>query len=57
MIGYLQAVGIKANLRFLQYAAMREQIRANKAHADAPDLGLVLGQRRLGLDAELLRLP
>ena len=24
MIGYLQAVGIKANLRFLQYAAMRE---------------------------------
>jgi ABC-type dipeptide transport system, periplasmic component len=31
IIGYLQAVGIKANLRFLQYAAMREQIRGNKA--------------------------
>jgi len=31
IIGYLQAVGIKANLSFLQYAAMREQIRANKA--------------------------
>jgi peptide/nickel transport system substrate-binding protein len=31
LIGYLQAVGIKANLNFLQYAAMREQIRANKA--------------------------
>jgi peptide/nickel transport system substrate-binding protein len=30
MIGYLQAVGIKANLRFLQYAAMRELIRGNK---------------------------
>ena len=31
LIGYLQAAGIKANLNFLQYAAMREQIRANKA--------------------------
>lgn len=31
LIGYLQAAGIKANLSFLQYAAMREQIRANKA--------------------------
>ena len=31
MIGYLQAAGIKANLNFLQYAAMREQIRGNKA--------------------------
>jgi peptide/nickel transport system substrate-binding protein len=31
MIGYLQAVGIKANLTFLQYAAMREQVTANKA--------------------------
>jgi peptide/nickel transport system substrate-binding protein len=31
LIGYLQAVGVKANLTFLQYAAMREQIRANKA--------------------------
>jgi peptide/nickel transport system substrate-binding protein len=31
MIGYLQAVGVKANLSFLQYAAMREQVRANKA--------------------------
>ena len=30
MINYLRAVGIKANLRFLQYAAMREQVRANK---------------------------
>ncbi len=31
MIGYLRAVGIKANLRFLQYAAMRDIIRAGKA--------------------------
>jgi peptide/nickel transport system substrate-binding protein len=31
MINYLRAIGIKANLRFLQYAAMREQIRGNKA--------------------------
>ncbi|HEV7336773.1 MAG TPA: ABC transporter substrate-binding protein [Bosea sp. (in: a-proteobacteria)] len=31
LIGYLQAVGIKTNLRFLQYAAMREQIATNKA--------------------------
>lgn len=31
IIGNLQAVGIKAPLRFLQYAAMREQIRGNKA--------------------------
>lgn len=31
LIGYLQAVGIKTNLRFLQYAAMREQITTNKA--------------------------
>lgn len=31
IIGYLKAVGITANLNFLQYAAMREQIRSNKA--------------------------
>ncbi|MDJ1159992.1 ABC transporter substrate-binding protein [Chelatococcus sp. SYSU_G07232] len=31
VIGYLRAVGIKANLRFLQYAAMRDIIRGNKA--------------------------
>jgi peptide/nickel transport system substrate-binding protein len=31
MINYLRAIGIKANLRFMQYAAMREQVRANKA--------------------------
>ena len=31
MIGYLRAVGIKANLKFMQYAAMREQVRGNKA--------------------------
>ncbi|MGE0311801.1 MAG: ABC transporter substrate-binding protein [Lautropia sp.] len=30
MINYLRAIGIRANLRFMQYAAMREQIRANK---------------------------
>ena len=36
---------------FLQYAAMRDAMRADKARADAPDLGLVLGQRRLGRDA------
>ena len=56
MIGYLQAVGVKGNLNFLQYAAMRDQVRANKAGAGAPDLGLVLGQRRLGRDAGLFRL-
>ena len=31
MIGYLRAVGIRANLRFMQYAAMRDQARAGKA--------------------------
>jgi peptide/nickel transport system substrate-binding protein len=31
MIGYLRAIGIRANLRFMQYAAMREQVRAGKA--------------------------
>lgn len=31
IMNYLQAVGIKANLNFLQYAAMRELIRGNKA--------------------------
>jgi len=31
LIGYLQAVGIKTNLRFLQYAAMRESIAGGKA--------------------------
>ena len=30
IINYLKAVGIRANLRFLQYAAMRELIRGNK---------------------------
>jgi peptide/nickel transport system substrate-binding protein len=30
MVNYLRAVGIKANLRFMQYAAMREQTRQNK---------------------------
>jgi peptide/nickel transport system substrate-binding protein len=30
MVNYLRAVGIKANLKFMQYAAMREQNRANK---------------------------
>ena len=31
MIGYLRAVGIKANLRFMQYAAMRDALRESKA--------------------------
>jgi peptide/nickel transport system substrate-binding protein len=31
MVNYLRAVGIKANLKFMQYAAMREQHRGNKA--------------------------
>jgi peptide/nickel transport system substrate-binding protein len=31
MIGYLRAVGIRANLRFMQYAAFREQMRASTA--------------------------
>jgi peptide/nickel transport system substrate-binding protein len=30
MIGYLRAVGIRANLRFMQYAAMRDAIREAK---------------------------
>ena len=33
MVNYLRAVGIRANLKFMQYAAMREQHRANKAAA------------------------
>lgn len=31
MIGNLQAVGIRARLNFAQYAAMRDQVRANKS--------------------------
>jgi peptide/nickel transport system substrate-binding protein len=31
IIGYLRAVGIKANLRFMQYAAARDAVRAGKA--------------------------
>jgi peptide/nickel transport system substrate-binding protein len=31
MIGYLRAVGIRANLRFMQYAAMRDAMREGKA--------------------------
>ena len=30
MVNYLRAAGIKANLKFMQYAAMRDQNRANK---------------------------
>jgi peptide/nickel transport system substrate-binding protein len=30
MIGYLRAVGIRATLRFVQYAAMRDAVRAGK---------------------------
>lgn len=30
LIGYLKAVGIRANLKFMQYAAMRDQVRGNK---------------------------
>ncbi len=31
IISYLRAVGIRANLRFLQYAAMRDLVRGNRA--------------------------
>jgi peptide/nickel transport system substrate-binding protein len=31
IIGYLRAVGIRANLRFMQYAAMRDALREGKA--------------------------
>lgn len=31
MIGYLKAIGIRARLTFSQYAAMRDQVRANKS--------------------------
>jgi peptide/nickel transport system substrate-binding protein len=31
MIGYLHAIGIRPNLRFMQYAAMRDAVRAGKA--------------------------
>jgi peptide/nickel transport system substrate-binding protein len=31
VIGYLRAAGIKANLRFMQYAAMRDAVREGKA--------------------------
>ena len=56
LIGYLQAVGIKANLHL---PAIRRHARADprqQGGADAPDLGLVLGQRRVGGDAQLLHL-
>jgi peptide/nickel transport system substrate-binding protein len=31
IIGYLRAIGIKANLRYMQYAAARDAVRAGKA--------------------------
>ena len=31
MIGYLRAIGIRTNLRFMQYAAMRDALREGKA--------------------------
>ncbi len=31
MIGYLRAVGIRGNLRFMQYAALRDALRSNRA--------------------------
>ena len=31
MAGFLQAVGVKTSFTFLQYAAMRDQLRANNA--------------------------
>ncbi len=31
MIGYLRAIGVRANLRYMQYAAMRDAIREGKA--------------------------
>ena len=31
MVGYLHAVGIKANLRFMQYPAVRDAVRSGKA--------------------------
>jgi peptide/nickel transport system substrate-binding protein len=31
MIGYLREVGIRANLRFMQYAAFRDQLRGHRA--------------------------
>ena len=55
MIGYLRAVGIRANLRFMQYAAMREADARRQGGVLAPDLGFVLGQRRVGVDAGLLQ--
>ena len=56
MIGYLRAVGIKANLRFMQFR------RAARRHADrqggrwrTTDLGLVLDQRRVRRGLRLLQ--
>jgi peptide/nickel transport system substrate-binding protein len=31
LIGYLKAVGIRANLKFMQYAAMRDQVRGTRS--------------------------
>jgi peptide/nickel transport system substrate-binding protein len=31
MIGYLRAIGVRANLRYMQYAAMRDALREGKA--------------------------
>ena len=31
MIGYFRAIGIRANLRYMQYAAMRDALREGKA--------------------------
>ena len=55
MINNLQAVGIRAKLTF---SAVRGDARSDprqQGGTDPPDLGLVLGQRRVGLDTGLLR--
>ena len=56
MVGYLRAVGIRANLRFMQYAAVRDAVRAGK-HSDwFSELGFVFDQRRVCQHAGLLQI-
>ena len=56
MIGYLRAVGIRANLRFMQYAAVRDAVRAGKAPISFQSWGLVFDQRRVCQHAGILQI-
>ena len=55
IIGYLHAIGIKANLRFVQFPAAREAMRTGRGADGALQLGFVLDQRRVRRGLRLLQ--